>query len=175
MCILLDMIVNDLKQIMVLTKNSLDAIFVQAKLLVQQLKSICKFLSFSQVLSKLHKNVKTIQLWSSVFRLNRGSPMDVISSMATMAMDVISGMATMAMAIPTISFGHRSGHFWPQIRPQLAKISQIWALLVIWPYLQYPYYYVPVYDTYILFLFCFIIDVKNYENTVRKQCHLWTK
>ena len=28
-------------------------------------------------------------------------------------MDVISGMATMAMAIPTISFGHRSGHFWP--------------------------------------------------------------
>ena len=28
-------------------------------------------------------------------------------------MGVISGMATMAMAIPTISFGHRSGHFWP--------------------------------------------------------------
>ena len=26
---------------------------------------------------------------------------------------VISGMATMAMAIPIISFGHRSGHFWP--------------------------------------------------------------
>ena len=28
-------------------------------------------------------------------------------------MDVISGMATMAMAIPTILFGHGSGHFWP--------------------------------------------------------------
>ena len=31
----------------------------------------------------------------------------------SLIMDVISGMATMAMAIPTISFGHRSGHFWP--------------------------------------------------------------
>ena len=59
--------------------------------------------------------------------------------------DVIYGMATMAMAIPTISFGHRSGHFWPQIRPQMAKISQIYAQLVIWPYLQYPYYYGPVF------------------------------
>ena len=58
-------------------------------------------------------------------------------------MDVISGMATMAMAIPTISFGHRYGHFWLLIRPQMAKISQIYAYLVIWPYLQYPYDYGP--------------------------------
>ena len=28
-------------------------------------------------------------------------------------MDIISGMATMALAILTISFCHRSGHFWP--------------------------------------------------------------
>ena len=41
--------VNVLKQIMVLTKNSFDAIFEKAKLRVQQLKSICKFSNFSWI------------------------------------------------------------------------------------------------------------------------------
>ena len=35
-------------------------------------------------------------------------------SAAAADMDVKSGMATMAMAMPTISFGHRSGHKWPK-------------------------------------------------------------
>ena len=39
--------------------------------------------------------------------------LDVVCDGVCDGMDVISSMATMAMAIPTISFGHRSGHFWP--------------------------------------------------------------
>ena len=38
---------------------------------------------------------------------------ELFNNTSASPMDVISGMATMAMAIPTISFGHRSGHFWP--------------------------------------------------------------
>ena len=38
-------------------------------------------------------------------------------------MYVISGMATMAMAMPTISFGHRSGYSWPKS----AKSGHSWS------------------------------------------------
>ena len=86
-------------------------------------------------------------------------------------MGVISGMATMAMAIPTISFGHRSGHFWPQIRPQMAKISQIYAQLVIWPYLQYPYDYGPA----VIFMFYFNTLTICYSKVVSEKAPIQCK
>ena len=50
---------------------------------------------------------------SHYFERNSFSVAKATPECCPLSMDIKSSMATMAMAMPTILFGHITGHFWP--------------------------------------------------------------